>query len=116
LTLELRNNTTYVPLIEFTSRGLIGALQIIPLATMSGPASPFFFSTPLRYLRWASVNKPAYFYSIVIGCAGPIMVLTVPPVRRYMGQEQRPKIPMTYPSTFCIGGEMELRDMGYRKG
>jgi hypothetical protein len=101
LTLELRNNITYVPLIQFTSRVLIGALQIIPLATMSGPASPFFFSTPLRYLRWASVNKPAYFYSIVIGCVGPIMVLTVPPVRRYMGQEQRPKIPMTYPSTFC---------------
>jgi hypothetical protein len=67
---------------------------------MSGPANPFFFSTPLRYLRWASVNKPAYFYSIVIGCAGPIMVLTVPPVRRYMGQEQRPKIPMTYPGTW----------------
>jgi hypothetical protein len=68
---------------------------------MSGiPASPFFFSQPLRYLKWASINKPAYFYSIIVGCAGPIMLVTVPPIRRYMGAEQIPKIPMTYPGTF----------------
>jgi hypothetical protein len=79
---------------------------------MSGSASPFFFSTPLRYLRWASVNKPAYFYSIVIGCAGPIMVLTVPPIRRYMGQEQRPKIPMTYPGTSTTERK-EIRTRGF---
>jgi hypothetical protein len=74
---------------------------------MSGvPPSPFFFSQPLRYLKWASYNKPAYFYSIVVGCAGPIMLVTVPPIRRYLGEEQRPKIPMTYPGTCetCGGG------------
>jgi hypothetical protein len=64
------------------------------------PPSPRFFQQPLRYLKWASINKPAYFFSIIVGCTGPIMVLTVPPIRRYLGEEQRPKIPMTYPSTF----------------
>ncbi|OAL51845.1 hypothetical protein IQ07DRAFT_506212 [Pyrenochaeta sp. DS3sAY3a] len=61
------------------------------------PQSPLFFKQPLRYLKWASINKPAYFYSIVIGCAGPIMVFTVPPIRRYLGEEPIAKIPMTYP-------------------
>jgi hypothetical protein len=70
---------------------------------MSGlPPSPFFFKQPLRYLKWASINKPAYFYSIVVGCAGPIMLVTVPPIRRYMGSEQIPKIPMTYPGRYTM--------------
>jgi hypothetical protein len=60
-------------------------------------AQPFFFSQPLRYLKWASINKPAYFYSIVVGCAGPAIVFTVPPMRRYMGYERASKIPQTYP-------------------
>ncbi|KAF1941378.1 hypothetical protein EJ02DRAFT_434821 [Clathrospora elynae] len=65
---------------------------------MSGAAaSPRFFQQPLRYLRWASINKPAYFYSIIVGCTGPIMMVTVPPIRRYMGEAQIAKIPMTYP-------------------
>jgi hypothetical protein len=66
---------------------------------MSAAPSPRFFQQPLRYLKWASINKPAYFYSIIVGCVGPIMVVTVPPIRRYMGEEQRPKIPLTYPGT-----------------
>ncbi|KAG9206480.1 hypothetical protein G6514_003311 [Epicoccum nigrum] len=65
---------------------------------MSGiPPSPRFYSQPLRYLKWASYNKPAYFYSIVVGCIGPVMVFTVPPIRRYLGEEPIPKIPLTYP-------------------
>ncbi|KAF2019775.1 hypothetical protein BU24DRAFT_419400 [Aaosphaeria arxii CBS 175.79] len=62
-------------------------------------ASPLFWNGPLRYLKWASVNKPAYFYSIIVGCIGPVMVVTVPPIRRYLGEEQIAKIPLTYPST-----------------
>lgn len=72
------------------------------------PPSPRFFQQPLRYLRWASINKPAYFYSIMVGCMGPVMVVAVPPIRRYLGEEQRPKIPLTYPGT-C---KWELRDQG----
>jgi hypothetical protein len=68
---------------------------------MSQP-TPLFFKTPLRYLRWASVNKPAYFYSICVGLAGPAIMVVAPPVRRYFGDEPRPKIPMTYPSAFYL--------------
>ncbi|KAH6643618.1 hypothetical protein C7974DRAFT_407344 [Boeremia exigua] len=65
---------------------------------MSGtPLNPRFYSQPLRYLKWASINKPAYFYSIVVGCVGPILVVAVPPIRRYLGEEQITKIPLTYP-------------------
>lgn len=60
-------------------------------------ASPRFYSQPLRYLKWASINKPAYFYSIIVGCAGPALVFTVPGIRRYLGEEPIAKIPLTYP-------------------
>ncbi|KAI9822182.1 MAG: hypothetical protein M1826_000536 [Phylliscum demangeonii] len=62
---------------------------------MSG--KPFFWRTPYRYLRWAAHEKPAIYYSIVIGCIGPIMMVVVPPVRHYFGDYQREKIPLTYP-------------------
>jgi hypothetical protein len=77
------------------------------------PASPFFFRQPLRYLKWASINKPAYFYSIIVGCVGPVMVVTVPPIRRYMGEEQIAKIPLTYPGTWGMwngAGEESLSE------
>lgn len=61
-------------------------------------SAPQFWSTPLRYMRWASHEKPAIFYSIVIGCLGPVSIVTIPPVRRYFGDEDPPPIPLTYPS------------------
>ncbi|PSN60076.1 hypothetical protein BS50DRAFT_579578 [Corynespora cassiicola Philippines] len=64
---------------------------------MSAQPSPLFFKQPLRYLKWASINKPAYFYSIVVGLTGPALMAVVPPVRRYYGYEKAPKVPMTYP-------------------
>ncbi|KAF4629584.1 hypothetical protein G7Y89_g8566 [Cudoniella acicularis] len=60
-------------------------------------ALPRFFSQPLRYLRWASIEKPAIFYSLVIGSLGPVMVVAVPPIRRALGDEKPPEIPFTYP-------------------
>ncbi|CZT10503.1 related to NADH2 dehydrogenase (ubiquinone) 9.5K protein, ubiquinone-binding [Rhynchosporium agropyri] len=65
------------------------------LNTMS--AVPRFFSQPIRYMRWAAIEKPAIFFSIVIGSLGPVTVFTVPPIRRMLGDEQRPEIPLTYP-------------------
>ncbi|KAF2265330.1 hypothetical protein CC78DRAFT_515501 [Lojkania enalia] len=65
---------------------------------MPTPISPSFWRQPFRYMKWASINKPAYFYSIVIGCMGPLSVGIVPPLREYFGdQVGRPKVPMTYP-------------------
>lgn len=66
---------------------------------MEKPA-PEFYKTPVRYLRWASVKKPAYFYSIIIGLMGPMFMIVVPPVRRWMGDGPRPKVPFTYPGTY----------------
>jgi hypothetical protein len=59
---------------------------------------PRFWSTPFKYMRWAAVEKPALFYSIVIGAVGPISLLIVPPLRQRMGIERRPLIIKTYPS------------------
>ena len=66
-------------------------------------AAPFFFKEPIRYMRWASINKPAYFYSICVGLAGPLMVAVGVPTRKYLGYERAPKIPQTYPSTCAWG-------------
>ncbi|KAJ4290549.1 n19m, NADH-ubiquinone oxidoreductase 9.5 kDa subunit [Kalmusia sp. IMI 367209] len=60
-------------------------------------AAPLFFKEPFRYLRWASINKPAYFYSICVGLAGPGIVAVVVPVRKYLGYERIAKVPQTYP-------------------
>ncbi|KAF2431325.1 NADH-ubiquinone oxidoreductase 9.5 kDa subunit [Tothia fuscella] len=60
-------------------------------------STPFFWSQPFRYMRWASHAKPAIFYSIIIGLTGPVLVATVPSIRHRFGDNERPLIPMTYP-------------------
>ncbi|PSS28047.1 hypothetical protein M430DRAFT_91976 [Amorphotheca resinae ATCC 22711] len=60
-------------------------------------STPRFFSQPLRYLHWASLEKPAIFWSIVVGSIGPVMVVTVPGIRARLGDPKRPEIPLTYP-------------------
>jgi hypothetical protein len=60
--------------------------------------SPMFWRQPFRYLRWASHEKPALFWSVAIGLVGPVMMAVVPPVRHRYGDGPRPPIPLTYPS------------------
>lgn len=62
-------------------------------------AGPRFWAGPAKYLRWASREKPAYFWSCVMGAAGPVMLITVPPIRHRLGDEDAPPIPLTYPGT-----------------
>lgn len=57
-----------------------------------------FWNTPVRYLRWASHEKPAIFYSIILGSLGPVAMVTIPPIRSYFGDSDPPPIPLTYPS------------------
>jgi len=71
---------------------------MILVATMS--LNPRFFSQPVRYLRWAAIEKPAIFWSLILGSMGPAMFVVVPPIRRALGDDPIPKIPLTYPSTF----------------
>lgn len=66
---------------------------------MSGP---YFFQQPLRYLRWASHEKPAIFYSFVIGSGGPLSFFVAPPIRRFFNDGPREKIPLTYPSMLSL--------------
>ncbi|GAP90171.1 putative NADH-ubiquinone oxidoreductase kda subunit [Rosellinia necatrix] len=59
--------------------------------------TPRFWSGPLRYWRWASRERPALFWSCIIGGAGPVILFTVPPALKRLGYERAPPIPMTYP-------------------
>jgi len=60
--------------------------------------SPVIWSNPILYMRWAAREKPAIFWSVVIGSMGPVMAFTVPPIRHRLGDGPRPQIPLTYPS------------------
>ncbi len=64
---------------------------------MSAAVPKTFWSSPIRYLRWASHEKPAIFYSIVIGSLGPVSLFAIPPMRRAVGDEDPSRIPLTYP-------------------
>lgn len=63
-------------------------------------AAPLFWSTPLKYCRWAARERPALFWSVIIGAAGPIAMPIVPPIRHYFGDIDAPPVPVTYPSAF----------------
>jgi len=56
-----------------------------------------FWGSPVRYLRWASHEKPAIFWSCVLGGSAPLTFVVIPPLRRYVGDEDPPRIPLTYP-------------------
>lgn len=61
-------------------------------------SAPRFFQTPFRYLRYVSHEKPAIFYSFIMGSMGPVILVAAPPIRYRLGDGPRPPIPMTYPS------------------
>ncbi|KAG6007381.1 hypothetical protein E4U21_006085 [Claviceps maximensis] len=60
-------------------------------------SAPIFWSTPLKYCRWAARERPALFWSVIIGAAGPIAIPIVPPIRRYFGDVDPAPVPVTYP-------------------
>lgn len=67
--------------------------------TMSGiPAR--FWGQPITYLRWAAHEKPAIFWSCVIGACAPLSFVVIPPLRRWAGDSDPPRIPLTYPGMF----------------
>ncbi|KZT55573.1 hypothetical protein CALCODRAFT_484667 [Calocera cornea HHB12733] len=49
-----------------------------------------------RFIQRSAHEKPVYFWSCIIGAAGPIMLIVVPPIRRkYYVKPEDP--PFTYP-------------------
>ncbi|KAF9048739.1 hypothetical protein BJ165DRAFT_1343515 [Panaeolus papilionaceus] len=62
---------------------------------MSAVAGPF--RRTYRYLQRQAHESPVIFYSIVLGSIGPVMVLTVPPIRERFGWRPAERIPASYP-------------------
>jgi hypothetical protein len=69
-------------------------------------AAPLFWQTPLKYCRWAARERPALFWSVIIGAAGPVAMPIVPPIRHYFGDIDAPPVPVTYPSAFLSSASM----------
>ncbi|KAA8909761.1 hypothetical protein FN846DRAFT_905417 [Sphaerosporella brunnea] len=57
---------------------------------------PHFWSHPLRYMRYAAHVYPARYYSILLGAAGPFLLLAIP-LRHRLGYDDHPAIPTTWP-------------------
>ncbi|EPE05253.1 nadh-ubiquinone oxidoreductase kda subunit [Ophiostoma piceae UAMH 11346] len=62
--------------------------------------NPRFWATPLRYCRWAARERPNYFWPVVIGACAPLTFVVGPPIRKLLGDENPPAIPMTYPGAY----------------
>lgn len=60
---------------------------------MSSP----FWTSPMKYLKWAAHERPNVFYSLLIGAMGPITLIVVPPVRKAMGIQRVEAAPLSYP-------------------
>lgn len=88
------------PSIDLRPSSLLTYLLYEPASAPSASAmsKPNFWSTPLRYFRWASHERPAYFWSILIGSMGPVTMVGIPPVRKYFGDVDPEPIPLSYPS------------------
>ncbi|KAI1627132.1 hypothetical protein EDD37DRAFT_621452 [Exophiala viscosa] len=65
-----------------------------------------FWGQPIRYLRWASHEKPAIFWACVLGGCGPLSFLVIPSLRRLAGDEDPPLIPHSYPGEFLLSREL----------
>ena len=62
--------------------------------------NPRFWATPIRYCRWAARERPNYFWPIVIGACSPLTFVVGPPIRKLLGDENPPTVPMTYPGAY----------------
>ncbi|KAH8806521.1 hypothetical protein DL96DRAFT_623377 [Flagelloscypha sp. PMI_526] len=56
------------------------------------------FQRAVHRMRYWSHEQPVMFYSVVLGGLGPLMVVTIPPIRRkYFGYVAPEPIPTSYP-------------------
>ncbi|KAH9440982.1 hypothetical protein MJO28_016054 [Puccinia striiformis f. sp. tritici] len=56
------------------------------------------FQKVRQYLQHQAHENPTIFYSVALGVAGPVLLATVPPIRRnYFGYVSPEQIPMSYP-------------------
>ncbi|KAG5729446.1 hypothetical protein E4T56_gene11377, partial [Termitomyces sp. T112] len=50
-----------------------------------------------RYLQRQAHENTVVFYSCVIGAIGPVMAITIPPIREHFGYRPAEHVPMSYP-------------------
>ncbi|KAG8953607.1 hypothetical protein FRC03_011685 [Tulasnella sp. 419] len=55
------------------------------------------FRNTYSTLRHQAHENPTIFWSLLIGFAGPVMAITVPPIRKSFGWKPSEKIPTSYP-------------------
>ncbi|KAL6310263.1 hypothetical protein BKA93DRAFT_888917 [Sparassis latifolia] len=55
------------------------------------------FRQTYRYLQRQAHEAPVIFYSCCIGGLGPLVLITVPPLRERLGWKPAEPIPTTYP-------------------
>ncbi|BGP21681.1 n19m, NADH-ubiquinone oxidoreductase 9.5 kDa subunit [Rhodotorula toruloides] len=61
-------------------------------------STPNVFRRTYSFLQRSAHEQPAIFYSLALGAVGPILVVTVPPIRkRYFGYKPAERIPQSYP-------------------
>ncbi|ODN96446.1 hypothetical protein L198_04160 [Cryptococcus wingfieldii CBS 7118] len=51
-----------------------------------------------RYTQRLAHESPVIFWSLLLGFAGPVAVLTVPPIRRSFGYQSPAPIPTSFPT------------------
>ncbi|PFH52975.1 hypothetical protein AMATHDRAFT_172490 [Amanita thiersii Skay4041] len=62
---------------------------------MASIVSPF--RNTYRYLQRQAHESPVLFYSVVLGFIGPLMVVTIPPIRERMGYRPAEMVPTSFP-------------------
>ncbi|KAG6908343.1 hypothetical protein DXG01_005254 [Tephrocybe rancida] len=63
---------------------------------MASLLSPF--RSTYRYMQRQAHENTVLFYSCVIGAIGPVMAITIPPIRERLGYRPAEYVPTTYPS------------------
>ncbi|KAJ3558241.1 hypothetical protein NM688_g1037 [Phlebia brevispora] len=55
-----------------------------------------------RYLQRQAHEQPVIFFSCIIGLAGPVLLVAVPPLRERLGYKAIERPPTTYPRAYIL--------------
>ncbi|PRT55020.1 hypothetical protein B9G98_02640 [Wickerhamiella sorbophila] len=60
-------------------------------------SSPRFWSQPVKYLRYASYDRPHVVLAFILGVGGPLAAVTLYNTREKYLYKDAPLIPLSYP-------------------
>ncbi|KAI0086805.1 hypothetical protein BDY19DRAFT_1092797 [Irpex rosettiformis] len=55
------------------------------------------FRQTYRYLQRQAHEQPVIYYSLILGLIGPVLLVTVPPIRQSLGWKPAERPPTSYP-------------------